>query len=178
MESRRNQILLGIILLFFAIYFIGTQRAWITQGSLPLVMLGGALLLLYSTKQKQWALWGGLFIFALWGCKRFAQIPGAGGSVVGALLFLLPGFLLLRSYRTSGQENYVTPGCFGFWAGWYMVMTSFPRFANRPCSMLLLSLTIVFYTSRSIRKKRATVLTVMVRGSLLFIIGTVLLGVF
>ncbi len=178
MESRRNQILLGIILLFFAIYFIGTQQAWITQDRLPLVMLGGALLLLYITKQKQWALWVGLFIFAVWGCKFFAQIPRVGGGVVGVLLFLLPGLLLLHFYQVSGKDNYVTPGCFGFWAGWYMVMTSFPRFANRPCSMLLLSLVMVFYTSRSIRKRRAGVFTVMVRGSLIFIIGTVLLGYF
>jgi len=176
MEYKKNQILLGIIGLLLAVYFIGVQRAWFVQGNLPFVMLGGALLLLYTTKQKKWALWVGLFIFALWGYAHFSRIPRMGGCIIGVLLFLVPGVILLHSYEVSGKENYIIPGCFGFWAGCYMMIMSFSIFSHRLCSLLFLSLGMVVYTSKKIRKKRGKVSLEMARGGLLFSIGTVLLG--
>ena len=176
MERRKDSILIGIIILLFGICFIVMRRHWIRLDGLPYLLLGGAFLLLYYTKQKSWAVWGALLFAGLWGRHLLGTLFTSSQNIGGIFLFLLPGVVLLHRYRTTGWEGYVVPGCFLLWGGCYVLLSNFDRYASWPCTTLALCLMMVFYTARNIKRKKGSMPTLFLRSALLFAICSVIAG--
>lgn len=169
METRKNEMLLAIIGVLCGIYFIGTQRQWIVAGNVPLLILGGAFFLLYYTKQKSWAFWGGIVLFGVWGIRFSAQALHMSNIVGSFLLLLVPGILLLYRYQQTGWESYVTPGCFLFWMGCFRLMIEITGLTAKFCPFFIVSLILILYTSHLIKRKNIPLIKIMLWGLFLFL---------
>jgi hypothetical protein len=120
MENKKNQLLIGVILVVIGIYTL--LNRWI---SLPfwnleqmwLLIAGGALLFLYHTKQKVWALIvGSIFVFC--GALRLVSpIFMHNISLTAPMIFMIPGFVFIILYFANGVIGFLIPGSILIWFG-------------------------------------------------------------
>lgn len=169
-QTNKNRILFAIIILLCAVCYFAMRQHWISIPGMSYLLLGGALFLLYYTKQKSWAIWGCVLFAGLW-CSQFLKgyFPNSH-SIGGIFLFLLPGILILMRYKKTGWKGYVLPGCFLIWGGLYVLLFHFHWFASRPCLSLMICILMAFYSAGHIKRQTAGIPTVFVRAALSFIV--------
>lgn len=128
MNSKKSHVFVGKLLLILGIVFIILNMFRIKYSMASLVILGTALLFLYITKRKLWALFGGSIVLICGGSGIFYNIPIVGEYLMGALLFFIPGVLLLTLYYVNDNYNYLIPSCFAIWSGIFIFLTSLDLF--------------------------------------------------
>lgn len=170
MGTRKNQILLGVILLLIGVYTIAVKYFNINYGSFPVVMFGGTLILLYYTKNKPWALMVGSIVLLCGMSNILRHIPVIGDSLLGALLFMLPGIILILMYIRRKNICCIIPGCFAVWIGIFIILSSIPMCSSIAGALFFICFGLAFLSSYFISNKRLGVWTVIL-SSVMFIIG-------
>ena len=145
--NKKNNILLGVILLLLGVYTIAMKFFDINYGSMPMLLAGAAFLLLYFTKEKLWALFIGFFIF-LKGCSRhFSNISFVNNRLFWGLFFLLPGIFMVYKYRKTKQNKYLVPGSFSLWSGIFILSSFIECLDCISGGLLFICLGLTFLTS-------------------------------
>lgn len=83
------------------------------------IAAGGALLLLYVTKKKKWALALGIIVLlhAIPMALSIVPILGPGKNFRVAALFIALGCILIALYKRKGSINFLIPGAILLWMG-------------------------------------------------------------
>lgn len=130
MDSRKSQVLLGSLLLVFAISTILINLFDLRYDFLLKFMLGLALVFLYIAKGKIWALIIGCLIITSSCLDYLHCFSELRRGISGGLFFFIPGCLLIWLSRCKKQNGYMSLGCFAVWAGIYIMLTELPFFAS------------------------------------------------
>ncbi|NLL70995.1 MAG: hypothetical protein GX238_07685 [Epulopiscium sp.] len=128
MKDNRNQSLIGVILVLIGMYLLANRVFGIDilpfQG-LMWLFVGGALLLLYNTKRKTWALvLGSLFILV--GLLGNLSSTSLDPSIIASLVFIIPGIVFMVLYRQTRTPGFLIPGSILLWFGSFIFITIFP----------------------------------------------------
>jgi len=151
MNSKRNQILLGIIILIIglAALFLPRGARIFNMGSLVFISVGMALLLLYKTKKRSWALiFGGYLTFTgvAW---LLSPIIGhrAVLNIIGAMFFLIPSIAFFILYFDKNKKKFLVPASMMFWFGVFLCLKDIPVFLRiSTFGMLLVFMGAAFLT--------------------------------
>lgn len=130
MNSRKSQILLGILLSIFGISIILIKAFQIRFDYSLGMMLGIALIFLYLTKKKNWALILGSFLFISRSIDLLQEYFHWSENLCGGFSFLVLGVALLWISEKGERVIYFTLGCFVIWAGIYFLLTGIPFFMS------------------------------------------------
>lgn len=149
MDSKSNKLLIGLICIILGIYFISNQYFNISMGNTVMFILGGALLLLYHTKHKVWALVTGIIIYALWIFKVF---PHLGGSILMSMIFIVPGIIFIVLYFSKYRNPFLVTGSIFTWFGIFIFLTAIPQLGIRGSSVFFICMGAAFLTMYLINK--------------------------
>jgi len=134
MNLKSNQILIGVIILLIGIFALFTQYFNISYGYVPLLIVGGAFLLLYRTKRKSWPLIPGV-IFLYIGLVR--SLPFLAAHInVAAMFFIIPAIIFLILYYDMNKRGLLAPGMVLLWFGIYLIINGLPFAEFLPVALL------------------------------------------
>lgn len=167
-EKKRLCIVTLLFLLCFAVLQIYAE-----QSISAFVILGGALLLLFYKKRKWWAFWCYFVLFFIWGTHT--ELPFVSKHIFGTILTLLGGCFLLYQYYETGWESYVTPGCFLIAFGLFGMTARMTFFEENIVVLFFVCLTMVWYSSSNIKKRKKTIIRVWLESLAVFALLLVVL---
>ncbi|NDO47217.1 hypothetical protein [Clostridium sp. MD294] len=167
MIKRTNKyFLICAILLFLICFVILHYMKYIQKDMIAIVILEGALFLLFYKKRKWWAFWCCFVLLFYWGVHT--TLPFINKHIFGTVLVLLGGCFLLYQYAKTDWESYVTGGCFGISFGIFGLTVYLPFFKENICILLLLCLAMVWYTSSNIKKRKKTIYKIWLEALTVF----------
>lgn len=143
MEAKSNKLLIGIILIILGIYFVANSYFNFRMGETVLFVLGGALLLLYHTKRKVWALISGVMIYTVWIFKTF---PHLSGNIFAAAIFLIPGIIFMILYFSKYRNSFLVTGSIFTWFGIFMVLGAVPGLRISTGALFFICMGLSFFT--------------------------------
>ncbi len=150
MESKYNKLLIGLICIILGVYFISNRYFnFNNMGNTVMFVLAGALILLYHTKRKVWALVSGIIIYALWLFKMF---PHLGGSIITAMIFLVPGIIFLVLYFSKYRNPFLVIGSIFTWFSIFIFLTCIPQLSINRSSIFFICMGAAFFTMYLINK--------------------------
>lgn len=127
MQEGRNKFLVGVILVLIGIYLL-LNRVFgfnlIPFQGLMCFFLGGALLLLYNTKRKTWALVMGSILFFI-GFLDGASSLSLHPNIIASGVFLIPGIIFMILYQQTKTLGFLIPASILLWFGGFIMMTIF-----------------------------------------------------
>ncbi len=130
MSKKSNQALLGVILVMAGIYaFINLFfeiPAISSSWNMTFLIIGGAMLFLYHTKGKQWALILGSICTLIGVLSIMPSLPAIGGALTGAMVFVIPGFVFMSLFFTKRVIGFLIPGSILLWFGAFIVFAALP----------------------------------------------------
>lgn len=168
MESKSNKFLIGLICIILGIYFISSQYFSLKMGNTVMFVLAGALILLYHTKRKAWALVLGVIIYVLWMFKMF---PHLGGSILMAMVFLVPGITFLVLYFSKYRNPFLVIGSIFTWFGIFIFLTCIPKLNINGSAIFFICMGAAFLTMYLINKYE------MGKWTIIFSIILMMLGI-
>jgi len=134
MNLKSNQILIGVIILLIGVFALFTQYFNISYGYVPLLIAGGAFILLYRTKRKSWPLIPGV-IFLYIGLNR--SLPFLAAHInAAAMFFLIPALIFLILYYDMNKRGLLVPGMVLLWFGIYLIANGLPFAEFLPVALL------------------------------------------
>lgn len=117
MNSRYEQIFIGIIVLLIGIIFFVQGNVVLNFGSISLVVLGFAFSLLYKTKRKSWSLILGAFLMYLGisgilvdNFSHFDILKTTLDGVIFSMSFLFVGLSFITLYFNKNKNGLLIPG--------------------------------------------------------------------
>lgn len=128
MKDNRNRSLIGVILVLVGISLLSNRILGVKFLPLPEMMCffaGGALLLLYHTKRKAWALASGSLLI-LFGVLRFFSNGPLHPNILGSFLFLTPGMVFMILYRQTKSLGFLIPASILLGFGGFILSTLLP----------------------------------------------------
>lgn len=143
MESKSNKMLIGLICIIFGIYFIANEYFDIKMGDAVLFVLGGALLLLYRTKRKIWALVFGIIMYSLW---VFRVFPYFGMTALSAMIFMIPGIIFMVLYFSKRRSSFLITGSVLSWFGVFIIFIGIPSFDGLSGAIFFICMGMSFFT--------------------------------
>lgn len=143
MESKSNRFLIGLIFIILGVYFVSDQYFNIKMGDALIFILGGALLLLYHTKHKIWALVSGMIVYSI---LLFKIFPYMGGNIFMAFIFIIPGIIFMTLYFSKYKNPFLVTGSIFIWLGIFIVLLGIPVFRGKGASIFFICMGIAFLT--------------------------------
>lgn len=127
MNEKKNQALIGIIIVVLGIYSLLSQwidLPFIRMRNLPVLFVASALLLLYYTKRKNWALITGMTIgfFGILGV--FPRGYFSVGRFIAPMVFIMPGLIFMALYFANRIIGFLIPGSILIWFGIFIGLIS------------------------------------------------------
>lgn len=125
MNDKKNQALVGVILVVVGLYSLLSQWVdlpFIKIKNLPVLFVATALLLLYYTKRKTWALVTGMLIGFLGIIGVFPRSINAGTFIV-PMVFIIPGSIFIILYFSKRMIGFLIPGSILIWFGTFVGLT-------------------------------------------------------
>ena len=142
MNFKSNQVLIGIILLLIGVFAFFQNFIGAVPGNIPLIIIGGAFLLLYRTKRKGWSLITGVFFLYLGLARMFASLfPFINAA---SMFFIIPAIIFLILYFDKNKQGLLFPGMALFWFGVYLILNEFPFARALPVSLFPFCMGIAF----------------------------------
>ncbi|MEA4816731.1 MAG: hypothetical protein VB120_07740 [Lachnospiraceae bacterium] len=175
--NRKNNILLGVMLLILGIYSIAAKFFNINHKMLPVILLGFAFVLLYFKKEKMWALFIGFVIILKELCNLLNSLSGTpiiGSKLFWGVFFLLPGIFLLYKYFKTRKTKYLVPGSFAAWTGIFILSSFIECFSCMSGGLFFVCLGLTFLTAYVASGMKIGILYIIV-SIIMFIIGTFLM---
>ncbi|HOQ16091.1 MAG TPA: hypothetical protein PLL17_08485 [Defluviitaleaceae bacterium] len=127
MSNRKNQILVGLIIVAMGLFTLFGQ--WISipfirKNNLFGLFIATTLLLLYCTKKKTWALVAGMFIgfFSVLGI--FPNVNFNTATFIAPMVFILPGFIFIILYYSKYNIGFLIPGSILMWFGIFIFLVT------------------------------------------------------
>lgn len=132
MSSKRNQILIGVILLLVGIISLRQDVFDINLGGvlsfILLFVCGFAFLLLYRTKRKNWSLIVGSYLVYI-GILTFKIGDFSLSSFLfPSIFFIVPAFIFLVLYYDKNKRGLLLPGMIFLWFGIFIILAGFDFF--------------------------------------------------
>lgn len=132
MNEKKNQILIGIILVVVGLYSLIAQwihLPFIRMRNLPVLFVATALLLLYYTKRQTWALVVGMTLgfFGILGV--FPSGYFNAGTFIAPMVFIIPGLIFMTLYFSKKIIGFLIPGSILLWFGIFigLILTGMAR---------------------------------------------------
>ena len=88
--------------------------------NLPVLFVATALLLLYYTKKKTWALVTGMTIGFLGILGVFPRVYINAGTIIAPMVFIIPGSIFMILYFSKRMIGFLIPGCILIWFGTFV----------------------------------------------------------
>jgi len=117
MNSKTEQIVLGLIVLIFGVFVAANVSFGFDWGTLSFLALGMGFILMYKTKRKNWALVLGVYLAYLGLSLSVIEVLPAGGSEVilfetlaGSLFFVVTGIMFLVLFYDKNKRGLLIPG--------------------------------------------------------------------
>ena len=150
MNSKANQIVLGIIILLVGLFFLA-QKSLIHFTSFLFIFVGVAFILLFLTKRKSWALVLGVYItwFSFIDLiTRFIDYH-VTSSFLFASFFIATAMIFLVLYYTRNKTGLLIPASILFWFGIFTIITgiSVLPMANMPMLTFIICLAMAFFSA-------------------------------
>jgi len=134
MNLKSNQVLSGLIILLIGVLALVYNFFGTGFGSLPLLIAGGAFLLLYRTKRKSWSLMLGV-LFAYTGFTRL--FPAVSAHInSAAMFFIIPAIIFLILFFDKNKKGLLLPGMVLLWFGMFLIINGLPFAGAVPFSPL------------------------------------------
>jgi len=134
MNLKSNQILIGVILLLVGAFALFRQSFGVSFGDLPLIIAGGAFLLLYRTKRNSWPLIPGVILLYI-GVVR--SLPLLATHInTAAMFFVIPGAIFLILFYDKNKRGLLLPGMLLLWFGIFLIVNGLPFAGALPFSVL------------------------------------------
>jgi hypothetical protein len=121
MNSKRNQIAVGVILFLVGVSLI-TQGSSVDLSPFLLFPAGAALLLLSAMKRKTWALFAGAYCswLAVMGVfDKLARLVGSDINLWYPSFFIVTALVFLALFLLKHRNGLVIPSSILFWIGVY-----------------------------------------------------------
>lgn len=148
MSSRSNQLLVGIIVLLLGLLILAQRYVHVDLGSLMLIAGGGALVVLYKTKHKNWSLiLGGYMMYA--GAANIIKYYVSGFdalNIIGAMFFIVPGVIFFILFFEKKRPWQLFAASFMVWLGLFQIVKNISFIGVGTFSLLLASIGLAFYT--------------------------------
>ena len=128
MNSRSNQILIGVIAILLGIFVFLQRYLRIDYSAITVAAAGFAFLLLYRTKGKSWSLCLGVYMlgFGMIGIFRGLLTGYVFEHLISILFFLSPGVIFMVLYYSKGKRGLLVPGCLLIWFAFFLLSTMIP----------------------------------------------------
>lgn len=128
MNTRSNQILVGIILILLGSFAFIKEFFQLNHGAAMGLLAGFALLLLYRTKHKTWALCLGMYVlcFSLMGIARTWLPPWVFGNFMAGMFFLVPGIIFLVLFYVRNKRGLLVPSAMLIWFAIFLASLYIP----------------------------------------------------
>ena len=120
MNDKKNQALIGVILVVVGLYSLLSQWVdlpFIKMRNLPVLFVATALLLLYYTKRKTWALVTGMTIGFLGIIGVFPRVYINAGTIIAPMVFIIPGSIFMILYFSKRMTGFLIPASILIWFG-------------------------------------------------------------
>ena len=125
MDSKTEQIFIGLIVLLFGVFIAANVSFGFDWGAISFLALGMGFVLMYKTKRKNWALVLGVYL-AYIGVSLFMVETFPGGRVVGvrlfetlagSLFFVVTGIMFMVLFYDKNKRGLLIPGALSIGAG-------------------------------------------------------------
>lgn len=121
-NKNNNSFVIGLILLILGVSSLIQNIVKINYSSIPSLLLGISLVVLYITKRKFWALILGTYLFFLSLSSLFSSLGIKGFLVLSSTFFLAPGIISLILYFQKGGVLLLYQGSFLSWFGIFLAL--------------------------------------------------------
>ncbi|NLJ88858.1 MAG: hypothetical protein GX327_08850 [Epulopiscium sp.] len=125
MSNRKNQVLIGIIIVVIGLFaFISEwiNIPFIRKDNLFALFVATALLLLYYTKKKPWALVVGMIIGFFGVLGIFPSLYFNTGTFIAPMIFIMPGIIFFILYYSKNNIGFLIPGSILIWFGIFIFL--------------------------------------------------------
>jgi hypothetical protein len=139
MNSKRNQIALGVILFLVGISLV-TRNFSADMSPVALLMAGAALLLLFIMKRKNWALFTGAYVSWFASMELFdgfARFVNASVSLWYPTFFIVTALVFFSLFLLKRRTKLIIPSSILFWIGVYGVADEINFFSDSLLSPLV-----------------------------------------
>lgn len=150
MESKSNKFLVGLICIIVGIFFVANEYFDFKMGDAFLFILGGAFLLLYHTKRKIWSLVMGIMVYAI---LIFRAFPNFGGSILVAMIFIVPGIIFMVLYFYNRRNSFLITGSIFAWFGVFIFLTAVPSLDGMGGAVFFITMGMAFFTMYLVNRK-------------------------
>ncbi len=147
MDSKKNMVLLGLIVVLIGLLSILINFTSISIIDLMLIAGGSALLLLYRTKRKSWSLIFGGYL-AYFGFSQVLNNLTNGffsEYLFIAMFFIVPALIFFTLYFDKNKKGLLIPASLLFWLGLYLMLRDI-RFLFFPGLNFFLYMGAAFFT--------------------------------
>jgi hypothetical protein len=171
MNSRNNQVLLGIIILLLGVFSLAQSFLNINYGAISLMVIGFALIMLYKTKRKSWSLIVGVYLvyFGIISFLNMFGLESVTSILTGSVFFLVPGTIFMILFFDKGKEGLLIPASLLLWFGVYVFIGSFDfnnlAFPGLFFACMSMAFFTIYFLGKNIKRKWA------------FYLGFILLGI-
>ena len=124
MDSKKNMVLLGLIVALIGVLSIFINLTGVTVFDLMLFAAGAALLLLYRTKRKSWSLILGGYL-AYFGFSQVLNNLTRGffsEPLFIAMFFIVPALIFFVLYFDKNKRGLLIPASLLFWLGLHFIL--------------------------------------------------------
>lgn len=150
MELKSNKFLIGLICIIVGIYFVANEYFDFKMGDAFLFIWGGAFLLLYHTKRKIWSLVIGIMVYAI---LIFRAFPNFGGSILVAMIFIIPGIIFMVLYFSNRKNSFLIIGSIFTWFGVFIFLTGVPSLDGMGGAVFFITMGMAFFTMYLLNRK-------------------------
>ena len=125
MDSKTEQVFIGLIVLLFGVFIAANVSFGFDWGAISFLALGMGFVLMYKTKRKNWALVLGVYL-AYIGVSLFMVETFPGGRAVGvrlfetlagSLFFVVTGIMFMVLFYDKNKRGLLIPGALFIGAG-------------------------------------------------------------
>ena len=125
MDSKMEQIVIGLIVLLFGVCVAANVSFGFDWGAISFLALGMGFILMYKTKRQNWALVLGVYLayigFALSAVETFPQNTTEGmrlfETLIGSLFFVATGAMFIVLFYDKNKRGLLIPGALLIGAG-------------------------------------------------------------
>lgn len=132
MDNKKNQALIGIIIVvigLFALFSEWIGIPFIGRSNFFALFIATALILLYFTKKKSWALVAGMTIGFFGVLGIFPNVYINTATFIAPMVFIMPGIIFMILYFSKKNIGFLIPGsiltCFGIFI--FLVVSGLAR---------------------------------------------------
>jgi len=159
MDQKRNQILLGVIILILGIMSLWQDFFALSYlRAVPFILFaasGFSLLLLYRTKRKGWSLCLGCYLVYIGLMTVRLGDFSLSRYLLPAMFFIVPGFIFLVLCFDKNRHGLLIPGFVMFWFGVFLIATRFRFLQTASGAIFLMCMGSAFACARVFGKPPA-----------------------